>query len=67
MTPTLSLNVKCNEPFSNFAFSFNLRRYNTVGRGVTRSKRLAEQCIRKAAENGHSEACLGLAQARGLM
>jgi TPR repeat protein len=33
----------------------------TLGRGVTRSKRRALQCLRKAAENGHANACSRLA------
>jgi len=32
-----------------------------LGRGVTRSKRRAMQWLRKAAENGHADACLKLA------
>ena len=32
-----------------------------LGRGVTRSKRRAMQCLRKAAENGRADACLKLA------
>ena len=32
-----------------------------LGRGVTRSKRRAQQWTRKAAENGHTNACLVLA------
>jgi TPR repeat protein len=32
-----------------------------LGRGVARSKRKAQQWRRKAAENGHAEACLSLA------
>jgi len=32
-----------------------------LGRGVTRSKRRAVQWMRKAAENGHTRACLQLA------
>jgi len=35
--------------------------YQTLGRGVTRSKRRAMQWRRKAAENGHAGACLTLA------
>ena len=34
----------------------------TLGRGVTRSKRKAAQWLRKAAENGITDACLKLAQ-----
>ena len=33
-----------------------------LGRGVTRSRRRAAQWLRKAADNGHSDACLALAQ-----
>jgi len=33
----------------------------TLGRGVTRSKRRAQECTRKAAENGDAGACLRLA------
>ena len=33
-----------------------------LGRGVTRSKRLAMQCVRKAAENGNCDGCLKLAR-----
>jgi TPR repeat protein len=32
-----------------------------LGRGVTRSKRLAMQCCRKAADNGHTYSCQRLA------
>jgi TPR repeat protein len=39
----------------------NLQTMYTVGRGVTRSKRLAMQCGRKAAENGDNDACFKLA------
>ena len=34
-----------------------------LGRGVTRSKRQAMRCKRKAAENGHTKSCLQLASA----
>jgi TPR repeat protein len=33
----------------------------TLGRGVTRSKRRAQKWMRKAAENGHAASCLKLA------
>jgi TPR repeat protein len=32
--------------------------YQALGRGVTRSKRRAMQCLRQAAENGYDKACL---------